>query len=343
MKANDKKGNATNYFLPLEGTTRLNAFQQNLFVIVIGFTLACAGSVQAIETQIAFSSDRDGNLEIYTIDTDGANLVRLTNHPARDTQPAWSPDGRKIAFTSDRRNGFSLEIYVMNADGEKPVQLTTDHPPAVNDESPSWSPDGTKIAFASNRGDSYDIYVMDADGNNLVQLTKGRAKEVSPCWSPNGMKIVFTSSGNVLKSEIYVMDADGANPVNLTQNPEALNKNPSWSPDGRRIAFESWGVGNHDIYVMDADGKNVVQLNDNFAWDAFPAWSPDGNHIAFTSFRNLMGEEIFLMNSDGSEITQLTRSAHRIMVRGASWRPVPFSALMSGKLVMQWGTMKMAR
>ena len=72
-----------NYFLPLEGTTRLNAFQQNLFVIVIGFTLACAGSVQAIETQIAFSSDRDGNLEIYTIDTDGANLVRLTNHPAR--------------------------------------------------------------------------------------------------------------------------------------------------------------------------------------------------------------------------------------------------------------------
>ncbi len=331
------------YFLLLGGTNRRHAFRRNLFLIAIGFILAFVESGLAIETQIAFSSDRDGNLEIYSVDTDGRGLVRLTNHPGRDTQPAWSPDGRKIAFTSDRRNGFSLEIYVMNADGEKFVQLTTDHPPAVNDESPSWSPDGTKIAFASNRGDSYDIYVMNADGNNLVQLTQGRAKEVSPCWSPDGTKIAFTSSGNVLKSEIYVMDADGANPVNLTQNPEALNKDPSWSPDGRRIAFASWGVGNHDIYVMDADGKNVNQLNDNLAGDAFPAWSPDGNHIAFTSFRNLMGEEIFLMNSDGSDITQLTRSAPRIMVRGASWRPVPLSVSLVEKLATQWGKMKMAR
>ena len=167
-------------FLLLGGTNRRHAFRRNLFLFTIGFILAFVESGLAIETQIAFSSDHDGNLEIYSVDTDGANLVRLTNHPGRDTQPAWSPDGRKIAFTSDRRNGFSLEIYVMNADGEKLVQLTTDHPPAVNDESPSWSPDGTKIAFASNRGDSYDIYVMDADGNNLVQLTRGRAKEVSP-------------------------------------------------------------------------------------------------------------------------------------------------------------------
>ena len=317
--------------------------QRAIFVIALGLVGAFADSTQAIETQVAFSSDRDGNMEIYAIDTDGTNLVRLTNQPARDTQPAWSPDGRKIAFTSNRRNGFSLEIYVMNADGGQLAQLTTDHPPAVNDESPSWSPDGTKLAFASNRGDSYDIYVMDADGNNLVQLTKGRAKEVSPCWSPNGMKIAFTSSGNVLKSEIYVMDADGLNPVNLTQNPEALNKNPSWSPDGKRLAFESWRVGTHDIYVMDADGKNVIQLNNHVAWDAFPVWSPDGNHIAYTSFRNLMGEEIFLMNSDGSNIAQLTRSAPRVRVRWASWRPVPFSVSFSGKLTTQWGAMKTAR
>ena len=313
------------------------------FLIALGLVGVYADSTQAIETKIAFSSDRDDNLEIYAIDTDGTNLVRLTNHPARDIQPAWSPDGRKIAFTSSRRNGFSLEIYVMNDDGGQLVQLTTDHPPAVNDESPSWSPDGTKIAFASNRGDSYDIYAMDADGKNPVQLTKDRAKEIAPRWSPDGTKIAFTSSGNVLKSEIYVMDADGANPVNLTQNPQALNKDPSWSPDGRRIAFASWGVGNHDIYVMDADGKNVVQVNDNFAWDAFPAWSPDGDRIAFTSFRNLMGEEIFLMNSDGSNITQMTQSAPRVMVRWASWRPVPYSVSSIRKLTTQWGAMKMVR
>ncbi len=331
------------FFGLFEQTLHRNAFRRSLFVIGIGCVLAFVASGQAIDTKIAFSSDRDGNVEIYAIDTDGTNLVRLTNHPARDTQPAWSPDGGKIAFTSDRRNGFSLEIFVMNADGEKLVQLTTDHAPAVNDESPSWSPDGMRIAFASNRGDSYDIYVMDTDANNLVQLTRGRAKEVTPRWSPDGTQIAFTSSGNVLKSEIYVMDADGENPVNLTQNPEALNKNPSWSPDGRQIAFESRRVGNHDIYVMDADGKNVIQLDNHVAWDAFPVWSPSGNHIAYTSFRNLMGEEIYLMNSDGTNITQITRSAPRRRVRWASWRPVPFSVSFSGKLTTQWGAMKTAR
>ena len=133
------------------------SLERSCFVTVIGFIVVFAGSTQAIEPQIAFSSDRDGAMEIYAIDTNGTNLVKLTNHPAKDTQPAWSPDGRKIVFASNRRNGFSLEIYVMNADGRGLIQLTTDHPPAVNDESPSWSPDGTKIAFTSNRGDSYDI------------------------------------------------------------------------------------------------------------------------------------------------------------------------------------------
>ena len=331
------------FFGLFERMLHRNAFQRNLFVMGIGLLMAFTDSAQAIDPKIAFSSDRDGDLEIYTIDTDGTNLVRMTNHPARDTQPAWSPDGRKIAFTSDRRNRFSLEIYVMNADGDRLEQLTTDHPPAVNDEFPTWSPDGTKIAFASNRDESYDIYVMDADGKNSVQLTRGRAKEVTPCWSPDGTKIAFTSSDNILKSEIYVMNADGANPVNLTRNPEALNKNPSWSPDGRRIAFASWGVGNHDIYIMDANGNNVVQLNDNFAWSVFPAWSTDGEQIAFTSIRNMMGEEIYLMNPDGSNVTQLTQSADRVMVRWPSWRPVPFSVSLSGKLATQWGAMKTAR
>ncbi len=129
---------------------------------------------------IAFVSDRDGDLDIYVMNTSGGRLRQLTDHPGRDQGPAWSPDGSRIAFMSDR--DADVDIYVMDADGRN-VRQPTDH--SGGDEFPAWSPDGTQIAFASNRdGDSRgDIYVMDVNGGNVRQLTNDQHSNEDPTWA----------------------------------------------------------------------------------------------------------------------------------------------------------------
>ena len=129
--------------------------------------------------KIAFVSDRDGNDEIYVMDADGSNLTRLTNNPAIDDSPAWSPDGTKIAFVSYRDG--NEEIYIVDADGSSQTRLTDN---SASDCFPSWSPDGTKIAFSSDRDGNDEIYVVDADGSSQTRLTDNSADDDQPEWSP---------------------------------------------------------------------------------------------------------------------------------------------------------------
>ena len=248
--------------------------------------------------RIAFSSDRDGNQEIYVMNADGSDVARLTDNGAGNAFPSWSPDGRRIAFSSYRDG--NLEIYVMNADGSDVARLTDNE---AGDAFPSWSPDGRRIAFASERDGDREIYVMNADGSDVARLTDNEAEDVLPSWSPDGRRIAFNSyrDGNY---DIYVMNGDGSDVARLTDN-EAEDVHLSWSPDGRRIAFASDRDGNLEIYVMNADGSGVARLTDNEAEDMLPSWSPDGRRIAFNSYRdgNL---EIYVMNADGSDVARLT-------------------------------------
>jgi len=140
------------------------------------------------EGKIAFVSDRDGYGEIYVMDPDGKNQIRLTNNDSKDVSPSFSPDGSKIAFVSDRdsyrdRYGevYIRNVYIMNVDGSEQVNLTNN--PAI-EEDPSFSPDGKKIAFASNRDGNYEIYIMNVDGSEQVRLTKNPAGDEWPCFSP---------------------------------------------------------------------------------------------------------------------------------------------------------------
>ena len=244
----------------------------------------------------------------YTLTLAFQRIHRLTNHPAADFSPVWSPDGHHIAFESDRDD--NREIYVMGSDGSNPRNLTNH---SAGDFFPSWSPDGRHIAFHSDRDGNSEIYVMDSDGSNPRRLTNDPAKDRVPSWSPDGRHIAFRSErdGN---SEIYVMDSDGSNPRNLT-NHSAGDFFPSWSPDGRHIAFESYRDGNGEIYVMGSDGSNPRNLTNHSAWDFFPSWSPDGRHIAFRSERDGNFEMIYVMGSDGSNPRNLTNGWY------ARWSP----------------------
>jgi len=159
-------------------------------------------------TKIIFGSNRDGNGEIYVMDPNGANVVRLTFDSSEDGQPAWSPDGSKIAFATARDGND--EIYVMNPDGTAPVNLTND---PSSDLTPAWSADGSKIAFESNREVNYAVWVMNADGSNPVRLTDPdpRTAAGAPSWSPDGTRIAYVQNG-----DIWVMNVDGSRKIRIT-------------------------------------------------------------------------------------------------------------------------------
>lgn len=251
--------------------------------------------------KIAFSSDRDGNFEIYVMNPDGGGQTRLTQTSTDNLRPTWSPDGTKIAFETNR-DGNS-EIYVMNADGTGQTNLTNN---PGDDLEPAWSPDGTKIAFVSNRNGNDEIFVMNADGSNPTNLTNNPADDFNPAWSPSGSKLAFASNRDN-HFDIYTMDSNGGNVARLTADADVTNPDedlhPSWSP--AKITFQSNRDGTDQIYVMNPDGSNQMRLTNNAALDIQPSRSSDGAKIAFASTRddNL---EIYVMNADGSNQMRLT-------------------------------------
>jgi Tol biopolymer transport system component len=232
----------------------------------------------------------ENNYDVVIVDATGTSLFMVTrSRDVIDNEPAWSPDGTKIAFASnearmqDIRAGF--DIYVSSLDGSKPARLTDSltwgvanvfpgvDPPQWN-TSPDWSPDGENVVFRTTRDGNNEIYVMGMDGSAQRNLTKNPASDTDPAWSPDGSLIAFVSDrdGN---EEIYVMNTDGYEPRRLTRN---LGKDtyPVWSPDGQFLAFysELEGEKNLDIFVMRIDGSDRIRLTTHPEFDGYPAWVP---------------------------------------------------------------------
>ena len=271
---------------------------------------------------IAFESTRDGNADIFVMNTDGSAVVNVTNDPAVDGDPAWSPDGSKLAFATTRDG--NTEIYVMNVNGSGLVRLTDD--PAV-DRFPSWSPDGSTIAFnrdvvfETSQDTVFEIYLMDADGSNQRRLTNEMADDVEPAWLADGSRIVFCSwrSGN---ADLWSMNPDGTGLTNLTNNPSTFDCAPevTTSPGAPgKVSFVSDRAdGNLSIYTMASDGSNLFRLTNDPAHDFDSSWSGDGVTLAFDSNRN-GSWDIYSIGEDGTDLRRLTD--HEADEWNPVWRP----------------------
>jgi len=173
--------------------------------------------------------------KIVTVNASNGTIKDLTDGKAGDAEPMWSPDGRRIAFISNRDG--TRNVHVMNADGSKVEQLTRLKVPCGG---PRWSPDGKRIAFLSGPARAEQISLIDADGGNLTQLTKGAFSCRQPAWSPDGKKLTYSQYGPGIYGT-WVMAADGRGAVNLTADGGGIDA--AWSPDGKRIAFTSVRTG----------------------------------------------------------------------------------------------------
>jgi TolB protein len=191
-----------------------------------------------------------GDVDLHVVNADGSGLARIAGSDgglSHEEWPSWSPDGKRVAFTSTRAG--NQEVFAADVDGKNQTRLTTD---LGTDAHPAWSPDGRHIAFASDRWGGLEIALMNADGSDVRRLTTSAGLDDYPAWSPDGRQIAFTSNrdGNL---EIYVMSPDGSHVRNLTQSP-AIDNFPTWTPDGRAVTFVSNRDRRWDIYTIDVAG-----------------------------------------------------------------------------------------
>ena len=252
--------------------------------------------------------------DIYIIPSRGGATRPLVRSPERDDHPEWSPDGKEIAFSSERDGQF--DIWITPASGGPPRQVTTN---PADDGVPAWSPDGSWLVFQSNRGGAYDIWVIPATGGEARRITDTHDMYV-PRWSPDGRSISFHQT--TFPGELWVMPAEGGRPQRLLDRVPGGGQ-PAWSPDAREIAFIQRGTeGELEIWRMAASGGDAVQVTWGamvHTWWPRLSWSPDGKQLAFESIRG-GDRDIWTVPLAGGEPDRVTVTSE-LETRGQSWSP----------------------
>ena len=287
-----------------------------------GATAAAWPGAEGVVAYVSGNPDHANALDIYAIARDGSGRVNLTNDPARDQDPAWSPDGTKIAFASGR-DEVKMDIWVADADGSDPRNLTPLTDTTESGEAgtePAWSPDGTKIAY-SYQGDVWVMRASSGGGKrNLTHDPALPAAGISPAWSPDGKTIAYIREG-----DIWLMSPSGKNKRQITFTTGGLGteKSPEWSPDGLRMIYERSG----QIWTMNRDGSDQRAIAAGpDQGGSNPAWSPEGDWVVFSSSGYTAPNEpdLFLARPDGTDIKRLRHTGAGADTAPA-WQSLPSS------------------
>ena len=274
-------------------------------------------------SKIAYISDRDSESmlglvenratkEVYFADYDGANVRRVTISRTLNNNPAWSPDGRSIAYTAWRPYMDILVSHIYQGRLESPASGSADSQNWL----PAWSPDGAQLAFTSNRDGQPDLYVINADGSGLRRLTNHPGIDTSPTWSPQGHQLAFVSD-RTGSPQVYVVGADGTGLRRITF--ESHCDRPTWSPAPyNEIAYSSQTGPGHDIKVVDLATNEVRQLTFGLGTNESPSYSPNGRHVAFSSTRGSGNKQIWVIGRDGRGLRRITSVGNNEM---PSWSP----------------------
>lgn len=310
------------------------------------------GDQMAYMAMDGFHLETGPNWDIMLKDVSRSLDVAITNDPSDDRYPAWSPDGKQIAFHS-RREGY-YSIYMMDADGSnlRKLEAYNPHERGWTDSwgvaMAAWSPDGQSIAYHAdfNNNGPWDLFIVGLDGELRRRLTRTSCDEVLLSWSPDGKQVTYASdiTGSM---EIYVLDLEdvtaqprlvsGQGQIRRTvPSPGGINPpsqssfycsassglgrwHPEWSPDGSQIVFASSEDGLDEIYVVNADGTDLRRVTNDFEDDQNPSWTADGKQILFSSGRGGNGgTQIFAINPDGTGLVQLTFGNQ---TDAPAWRP----------------------